>query len=187
MSRGFPAVFRGILPWIAALCVGLAPGLSTESALAGRTGSIPHVEILSCNEVARAIELARIRIRLTAGAGAVSLSDLQCGAFRPGTSNVLFLNPVEEQGTLAPRESRQLHAVFPRNAAHSECRCVMPGAFRMGSLGDFEGAMWETVSGLGDRDTTCAIVGGIVALYLGPDGLPARWLGEREPLGVRKL
>src|SRR5205814_7483295 len=27
---------------------------------------------------------------------------------------------------------------------------------------NFEEALWTTVSGLGDRDTTCAIVGGIV-------------------------
>ena len=30
-------------------------------------------------------------------------------------------------------------------------------------LDDYEEAMWQTVSGLGDRDTNCAIVGGIVA------------------------
>ncbi len=45
---------------------------------------------------------------------------------------------------------------------------------------DFEGAMWETVSALGDRDTTCAIVGGIVALSAG--SLPAVWTAAREPL-----
>jgi ADP-ribosylglycohydrolase len=28
---------------------------------------------------------------------------------------------------------------------------------------DYEEGMWETVSGLGDRDTTCAIVGGIIS------------------------
>ena len=37
-----------------------------------------------------------------------------------------------------------------------------------------------TVSGLGDRDTTCAIVGGAVAL--GCKALPAKWLRPREPL-----
>lgn len=31
-------------------------------------------------------------------------------------------------------------------------------------LGNFEEAMWATVAGLGDRDTTCAMVGGIVSL-----------------------
>ncbi len=39
-------------------------------------------------------------------------------------------------------------------------------------LGDFEEALWTTVSGLGDRDTTCAIVGGVVALSVGPAGIP---------------
>lgn len=49
-------------------------------------------------------------------------------------------------------------------------------------LSNFEEAMWLTVSGLGDRDTTCAIVGGIVAVYTGLDGIPVGWLESREPL-----
>lgn len=49
-------------------------------------------------------------------------------------------------------------------------------------LGDFEAAMWATVSGLGDRDTTCAIVGGIVSLAVGREGLPPAWIAHREPL-----
>lgn len=49
-------------------------------------------------------------------------------------------------------------------------------------LGSFEDAMWATVSGLGDRDTTCAIVGGIVAGSVGSAGLPSAWLEHREPL-----
>jgi ADP-ribosylglycohydrolase len=54
-------------------------------------------------------------------------------------------------------------------------------------LGDYEEALWLTVGGLGDRDTTCAIVGGIVALSTGPDAIPAEWLGAREPLPVWHL
>jgi ADP-ribosylglycohydrolase len=49
-------------------------------------------------------------------------------------------------------------------------------------LGDFEEALWLTVSGLGDRDTTCAIVGGIVACFTGPEAIPGDWLRAREPL-----
>jgi ADP-ribosylglycohydrolase len=49
-------------------------------------------------------------------------------------------------------------------------------------LEDFVEAMWLTVSGLRDRDTTCAIVGGIVAGYVGRDGIPADWRAAREPL-----
>jgi ADP-ribosylglycohydrolase len=47
---------------------------------------------------------------------------------------------------------------------------------------DYRDALWETVSGLGDRDTTCAIVGGIVALSTGPTGIPEEWLAAREAL-----
>ncbi|MGH1348467.1 MAG: ADP-ribosylglycohydrolase family protein [Nannocystales bacterium] len=49
-------------------------------------------------------------------------------------------------------------------------------------LDNFEEAMWTTVSALGDRDTTCAIVGGIVAARVGREGLPARFLKARERL-----
>lgn len=51
-------------------------------------------------------------------------------------------------------------------------------------LDDYEAALWLTVSALGDRDTTCAIVGGIVASYTGFEGIPAEWLRAREPLPV---
>ena len=49
-------------------------------------------------------------------------------------------------------------------------------------MDNFEEAMWATVSGLGDRDTTCAIVGGIVALSVGEKGIPKEWLQARESL-----
>jgi ADP-ribosylglycohydrolase len=49
-------------------------------------------------------------------------------------------------------------------------------------LNDYEKALWLTASGGGDRDTTCAMVGGIVAAYTGIEGIPAEWLKRREPL-----
>lgn len=49
-------------------------------------------------------------------------------------------------------------------------------------LNGFEEAVWLTASGLGDMDTTCAMVGGIVAGYAGIDGLPTEWLHRREEL-----
>jgi len=48
-------------------------------------------------------------------------------------------------------------------------------------LESFEEALWCTVSGLGDRDTTCAIVGGIVALRAGAT-IPPEWEAARESL-----
>jgi len=49
-------------------------------------------------------------------------------------------------------------------------------------INEFEEALWETVSALGDRDTTCAIVGGLVALKTGVEGIPPQWLACRESL-----
>jgi ADP-ribosylglycohydrolase len=49
-------------------------------------------------------------------------------------------------------------------------------------LNNFEEAIWLTLSGLGDRDTTCAIVGGIVATHTGTEGIPNLWRDSREAL-----
>jgi ADP-ribosylglycohydrolase len=47
---------------------------------------------------------------------------------------------------------------------------------------DFTEALWTTVHVGGDIDTNCAIIGGILALAVGRDGLPGGWLRLREPL-----
>lgn len=44
----------------------------------------------------------------------------------------------------------------------------------------FEEAIWLTLSGLGDCDTTCAIVGGIVVLRTGLADIPEAWLQACE-------
>jgi ADP-ribosylglycohydrolase len=51
-----------------------------------------------------------------------------------------------------------------------------------GHLDNYEEALWATVSGLGDRDTTCAIAGSIVALSAGGKGIPEAWILHREAL-----
>jgi len=38
------------------------------------------------------------------------------------------------------------------------------------------------VSAPGDRDTNCAIVGGLAATFTGVEGLPEDWRIAREPL-----
>jgi ADP-ribosylglycohydrolase len=60
----------------------------------------------------------------------------------------------------------------------------------LSSLDSYSEALWKTVGGLGDRDTTCAIVGGIVAGRVGREGIPQDWRTAREPLlisGEREL
>jgi ADP-ribosylglycohydrolase len=48
--------------------------------------------------------------------------------------------------------------------------------------GDYTEALWTTVSVPGDRDTNCAIVGGLAAALTGIDGIPQDWLDAREAL-----
>ena len=47
-------------------------------------------------------------------------------------------------------------------------------------LGNYDEALWSTIKGMGDVDTTCAIVGGIVALSV--PHIPQTWLQRRELL-----
>ncbi len=57
--------------------------------------------------------------------------------------------------------------------------CIWVAAHRMH---DYEEALWTTISGWNDGDTTCAIVGGIVAIPSG--GPPEHWRSRREPLPI---
>lgn len=50
------------------------------------------------------------------------------------------------------------------------------------ALENYEQALWLTASGLGDVDTTCAMVGGIVALSSGVESIPFAWKEVREAL-----
>lgn len=50
-------------------------------------------------------------------------------------------------------------------------------------LHDYCEALWTAARVGGDIDTTCAIIGGIVALNVGPAGIPTEWKMSREPLG----
>lgn len=49
-----------------------------------------------------------------------------------------------------------------------------------GHLGDYEGAIRTISRAGGDADTNAAIVGGICVMSCGRDGIPARWLEQRE-------
>lgn len=57
-----------------------------------------------------------------------------------------------------------------------------PGAARHAD--SYADALWATVARLGDRDTSCAVVGGIVALSAGRESIPADWLRAREPIQI---
>jgi ADP-ribosylglycohydrolase len=85
---------------------------------------------------------------------------------------------------LAPESSMRLAVAALGNGSGISAQDTVPFALWCAAqhLGNYEEAMWLTVSGLGDRDTTCAIAGGIVALSASASSLPAEWLACREPL-----
>ncbi|WP_043266482.1 ADP-ribosylglycohydrolase family protein [Streptomyces sp. CT34] len=66
-----------------------------------------------------------------------------------------------------------------RTSAHDTVPFTLWAAAR--NLGDYEKAFWTTVRAGGDVDTTCAIVGGIIAASPGGDP-PQAWCDATEPL-----
>jgi ADP-ribosylglycohydrolase len=54
-------------------------------------------------------------------------------------------------------------------------------------LDNYVEAIVETVAGDGDCDTNCAIVGGIVSLYVGLNGIPEAWRVARETFTIQSL
>jgi ADP-ribosylglycohydrolase len=66
-----------------------------------------------------------------------------------------------------------------RTSAHDTVPFALWSAAR--HLGDYERAFWTTAKAGGDVDTTCAIVGGIVAARPGGEP-PAAWTGRTEAL-----
>jgi ADP-ribosylglycohydrolase len=49
-------------------------------------------------------------------------------------------------------------------------------------LGDYEEALWATASVPGDRDTNCAIVGGLAPAFTDVEAIPEDWRIARERL-----
>lgn len=78
----------------------------------------------------------------------------------------------------------QSAATLLGNGTHISAQGTVPFALWCAGqhLDNYEEALWLTVSGLGDRDTTCAIAGGIVVISTGVEGIPTTWLQAREPL-----
>ncbi|MGY4737980.1 ADP-ribosylglycohydrolase family protein [Streptomyces sp. ATMOS53] len=54
-----------------------------------------------------------------------------------------------------------------------------------GHLNDLPEALWQTVGGWGDRDTTCAIAGGVVAARTGTGAVPTAWRQACEDIPAR--
>lgn len=70
------------------------------------------------------------------------------------------------------------------NGTRVTCQDTAPFCVWMiaANITDYPRAIWETVRCGGDVDTTAAIVGGVVALVTGHEGIPGEWLSRREAL-----
>jgi ADP-ribosylglycohydrolase len=91
---------------------------------------------------------------------------------------------IQQARDLPPNCSRQLASAVLGTGLNLSAQDTVPFALWCAGeqLDNYEEALWLTLSGFGDRDTTCAIVGGIVALYTGVEAIPAAWRKAREPL-----
>ncbi len=121
---------------LAALVVGLAaaPAAALPPELEGRL----DVEVLSCAPHPTGPGLLRAEVELRTGATEVRLPGLRCGAFVPGTDDVLFLSRVPSPERLPPQTSRSFLSVFPGDARHDECRCVVDDLSRLREVPRFE-------------------------------------------------
>jgi len=105
----------------------------------------------------------------------VALDHTPPGETRRGIEHALAL-PVREPPETAARRLGSGYRVTAPDTVPFTLWCAAR------HLRDFAEALWTTVAGLGDRDTTCAIVGGIVALAAPSPSIPAEWLTAREAL-----
>nr|WP_237419460.1 ADP-ribosylglycohydrolase family protein [Kitasatospora sp. SID7827] len=134
-----------------------------------------------------------------AGAVAVALAAALAvrsrGAAAPGRA--AFLTGVAD---LLPesdvRSGLRIAARFPAGMSVRHAATVLGSGFRVsaqdtvpfalwsaaGHLDDPVEALWQTLAGWGDLDTTCAIAGGVVAARTGLGTAPAAWLEAQEPL-----
>jgi hypothetical protein len=81
----------------------------------------------------------------------------------------------------SPQQMRS-NSQFPCLAMAVKCRRKIPCPTRFGVQRSVLMIIPLAVRAGGDRDTICAIVGGVVASYVGLHGIPEAWLSRREPL-----
>ncbi|MBX9624602.1 MAG: ADP-ribosylglycohydrolase family protein [Gemmataceae bacterium] len=93
---------------------------------------------------------------------------------------------IEHAASITPDLSIEPTARLLGNGSRIICQDTVPFCLWVAArhLDDYEKAVVNTVRGGGDIDTNAAIVGGIVALAVGREGVPADWLADREEVRV---
>lgn len=159
------------------------------------------------DDLAQAGEQAALSAQVThahpegvAGAVAVALAAAQACGLRGGAAlpapgdflgSVAALLPVSEVRSRIVRaqsigsvKSVQFAVSILGNGIGMAAQDTVPFALWCCShhLDNYEEALWLAVSAGGDRDTLCAIVGGIVACSAGAPSIPPEWMARREML-----
>ena len=210
-SRGYGPSMHGLLgrirngePWIEVSQSQFAGQGSYGNGSAMRVAPIGAFFVESLDDVVEQAERSSVvtHVHTEAIAGALAVAVAAAHAFRlRGSSNIpdcpAFLDlvlpfvPTSEvrSGIRKARDmggyaSVQFAASVLGSGTRVSAQDTVPFALWCAAqcLADFEEAMWLTVSGLGDRDTTCAIVGGIVGAHVGVKEIPGDWLQAREAL-----
>lgn len=144
-------------------------------------------------QAARSAEVTHCHPDGVAGAVAVAVAAAYAAANRDGgdlLATVLAHTPpgavrdgVERAAGMAELSPASASSLLG-NGSRVTCADTVPFCLWVAArrLTDYPAAVWETVKAGGDVDTTAAIVGGVVALAAGPDGIPAEWLARREEL-----
>ncbi len=93
-------------------------------------------------------------------------------------------NGIERGRDIAAGTAAEYVAIELGNGVFVSAQDTVPFALWCAAhnLNSYEEALWTTVRGLGDRDTNCAIVGGIVACATRAEAIPAEWRTSREAL-----
>ena len=160
-----------------------ADDLTAVAAQAARSAEVTHTHpeaIAGAIAVAVAAALAWQARRDGARPSAGDLLDQIAPYVPESVVRILILRARD----LRPESAVEHVAAMLGNGEGISCQDTVPFCLWAAArhLDDYEAALWTTVSALGDRDTTCAIVGGIVVMYTGVEGIPPAWRAAREPL-----
>ena len=119
------------------------------------------------------------------------------GRGEPAPARPDFLNSVAERLPDSDvRSGVRVAARMPERTSVRHAAEVLGSGYRMSGpdtvtyalwcaashLDDLHEGLWFTVAGRGDIDTTCAIVGGVIAARTGVAALPPAWHAACEPL-----
>lgn len=203
-GRGYGAGALGLLerisdgePWRE-----VSPSLFSGQGSLGNGGAMrvaPLGAFFAGEPVARIVAEARASAEVTHAhpegqAGAIAVALAAAFVARGGREGLLA-HVIEHTPEGETREGLRRAAALPESASVRLAASVLGTGYKVSApdtvpfalwaaadeLVSFTEALWATVEGLGDRDTTCAIVGGIVALAA---PIPDAWLAAREALPV---